>query len=163
MSSLYITDGVWHSPLSGHSFFFLQSHPNDCCFGNKILRLWEDIIKPILLRQLYFILTVFLLNIFCMVWFRGKCFESRRKNILSMLLFTLLEKGGLNHIIFSFLFFALCWLLVQYSLMSHWNHFLWKDPCMALLIHRKYRYWMTFWILVFQLTVAIVWERLVDG
>ena len=45
-----------------------------------------------------------------MVRFCGKCFESRRTNILPMLLFTLLEKCGLNHIIFCFLFF--CSLLV---------------------------------------------------
>ena len=24
------------------SFFTLQLHTNDCCFGDKMLRLWED-------------------------------------------------------------------------------------------------------------------------
>ena len=44
-SALYITDGVWHSPLSGHWLFTLQLHPNDCYFVDKVLRLWENIIK----------------------------------------------------------------------------------------------------------------------
>ena len=51
-SAWYITDGVWHSPLSGHSFFILQLHPSDCCFGGKLLWLWEDIIELMFLRQL---------------------------------------------------------------------------------------------------------------
>ena len=131
-SSLYITDGVWYSPLIGHSFFTLQLHPNAYCFGDKMLQLWEDIIELIFLRQLWLILTVFLLNILCMIWLHGKCFEIRRKNILLMLLLTLLEKGGLNHIISAFYFFVFCWLLVQYSLRPYWSQFLLKHPCMAL-------------------------------
>ena len=51
----------------------------------------------------------------------------------------------------AFYFFVFCWLLVQYSLRPHWSHFLLKHPCMALLIHQKYPYWMTFQIFVFQL------------
>ena len=144
--------------MSGHSFFTLQLHPNDFCFGDKMLRLCENIIELMFLRQLLLILTVFLWNILRMAWFCGKYFESRRKN------FTLLEKGRLNHIIFSaFYFFAFCWLLVQHSLRPHWSPFLLKHPCMALLIHQKYPYWMVFRVFIFQLILAIVWECLVDG
>ena len=109
-SALYISHGVWHSPLTGHSFFTLELNPNDCCFCDKMLRLWEDMIETNVPRGAITYLDWFLLNILCMVWFRGKCLESRRKNILPMLLFSLLEKGGLNQIIFRFLFH--CFLLV---------------------------------------------------
>ena len=37
MSAWYITDRFWHSPLSGHLFFTLQLHPNDCCFGDNVI------------------------------------------------------------------------------------------------------------------------------
>ena len=59
MSALYITDGVWHSPLSGHWLFTLQLHPNDCYFVDKVLQLWENIIR---LRIFSFVQTVIYLD-----------------------------------------------------------------------------------------------------
>ena len=47
---------------------------------------------------------VFLLNIFDNGFALGKCFFSILKNNFPMLVFTLKEKGGLNHMIFLLLF-----------------------------------------------------------
>ena len=46
------------------------------------------------------ITEVLLLNIWCILLLTGKCFTSKWQKILSMLVFTFLEYGGLNHIIF---------------------------------------------------------------
>ena len=59
---------------------------------------------------------VFLLNIFESGLYLGKFFFSILKNIFPMLIFTLKEKGGLNHIIFLLLF--LCPLFLVFPLLS---------------------------------------------
>ena len=67
------------------------SGKGDCKFTNFVLKQFPFYLVSLLWSVC---LTVFLSNILFLVWFRGKCFESRRENIMPMLLLTLLEKGG---------------------------------------------------------------------
>ena len=65
---------------------------------------------------------VFLLNIFDCDFAVGKCFFSISKNHFPMLVFTLKEKGGLNHMIFLLLFlFSLFRVCSSPSLFLYFN------------------------------------------
>ena len=79
----------------------------------------------ILLIQLYLTLRVLLLNILLSLWFFGKCYLTNFRYCFSTLLFTLLEYGGLNQIIFCFrlFFFALLCLSTSSLIYSRfsWN------------------------------------------
>ena len=46
---------------------------------------------------------MFLLNILCISWSLGKCFDSSCRNVFPILVLTFFEYGGLNHIMFRFL------------------------------------------------------------
>ena len=63
-------------------------------------QLWEDIIDPMLC-----ILMVLRLKILFNLLFGGKCLLRNLKNTLPMFVFKFLEKSGLNHMNFLFLFF----------------------------------------------------------
>ena len=54
-------------------------------------------------------------NILCNLWFLGKCFDRSCQKILPTLVFTLLEKAGLNQMIFCFPFCLLSLALLLFS------------------------------------------------
>ena len=97
-SARYITFGINHSAFKGQLCFFLQLHPNDFCFGFNMLWLFQDMIESIFFMQLQLTLTMFLLNILCILLLAGKCFTRKWRKFLPMFVFMLLEYGGLNHI-----------------------------------------------------------------
>ena len=74
---------------------------------NKIFALWEFMMVLIFRVQLLLIFTVFLLNNLWNLWWGGKCFLIRLRNIFPMLVFTFLPYGGLNQMIFLFRYFLL--------------------------------------------------------
>ena len=75
--------------------------------GNKIFGIWEFKMVLIFRVQLWLIFTLFLLNNLWNLWWRGKCFLIRFRNIFSMLVFPFLLYGGLNQMIFLFRWFLL--------------------------------------------------------
>ena len=75
----------------GQMFFTLQLHPYLVIFGWSNDLLCPATIDDILLMQLKLIFTLFLLKILCNLFFFGKCFFRKLKNILPMFVFTLTE------------------------------------------------------------------------
>ena len=75
--------------------------------GNEIFGIWEFKMVLIFRVQLWLIFTLFLLNNLWNLWWRGKCFLIRFRNIFSMLVFPFLLYGGLNQMIFLFRWFLL--------------------------------------------------------
>ena len=59
----------------------------------------DDIIDPILGKQQWLILILFLLNMVYIGWVVGKCFWSNLKNILPIFVFTFIEQARLYQII----------------------------------------------------------------
>ena len=111
-----------HLLFSGQEFLTLQLHRTHLFLGVRICLLWLDIIDFIFLVQLQLIFIVFLLNIFDNEFILGKCFFSISKNNFSMFVFTLEEKGGLNHIIFLLLLlFSSFQVCSSLSLFLHFN------------------------------------------
>ena len=93
-----------HLLSSGQQFLTLQLYPTCLFLSVRICLLWLDIINFIFLMQLKLIFIVFLLNIFDSRFHLEKRFFSILKNNFQMLVFTLNEKGGLNHMILLLLF-----------------------------------------------------------
>ena len=93
-----------HLLSNGQEFLTLQLHSTCLFLGVRICFLWLDIIGFMFLVQLQLILIVFLLNIFDNRFALEKCFFSILKINFPMLVFTLKEKGRLNHMIFRLLF-----------------------------------------------------------
>ena len=91
-----------HHRVDKYHCLFLQLQPKDVCFGCKISLLWVDNIELILFMQLQVSFTVFLLNILCIWWSLGKCFDSSFRNVFLILVLTFFEYGGLNHIMCHF-------------------------------------------------------------
>ena len=69
-------------------------------FALNLNMLWlcPDMIESIFFMQLQLTLTMFLLNILCILLLAGKCFTRKWRKFLPMFVFMLLEYGGLNHI-----------------------------------------------------------------
>ena len=101
----------------GHSIF-LQLH---CGVSNvlfcKMLLLWLDIILWTFGRQLYEIFTVLQLKIGLRGWPSGNDSSRMRRNSFPMFVFTLMSKGGLNHVTFLFRFYSFFILIYIYIIM----------------------------------------------
>ena len=78
----------------------LQLHPACLFWGVRICLLWNDVINFMFPVELQLIFMVLLFNIFDNGFDLGKYFFSNLKNNFTMLVFTLKEKGALNHMIF---------------------------------------------------------------
>ena len=78
-SALYTILGVKYLFSKGHSSLLLRLHPYLVLFEFNKCLLWDDIIDPILGKQLYLIFILFLLNLVYIGWVGGKCIWSNLK------------------------------------------------------------------------------------
>ena len=101
-----MTLGCWQFPFRGHSVFSRQLHGGivGVALLLMIFLLCFLMIMDIFSVQLQLTLMVFLLNILWSLLDQGKCLSINLRKVFPMLILMFLLKGGLNQIMFLFLF-----------------------------------------------------------
>ena len=101
-----MTLGCWQFPFRGYSVFFRQLHGGvvGVALLLMIFLLCFLMIMDIFSVQLQLTLMVFLLNILWSLLDRGKCLSINLRKVFPMFVLMFLLKGGLNQIMFLFLF-----------------------------------------------------------